>query len=363
MLYEIFFPLREIFFGFNIFKYVTFRTIGATLTGFFLTVIVMPYFINWSKRVGISQNERKFGVESHLKKSGTPTMGGVVFLSSAFLATILWSKVNNIYIWIVLFVMVSFGVIGFLDDFLKKTRKSYKGLSILQKYSMQLLVSLVSIAMLYFLTGARDYFDKLYIPYTNELVLTLPIWLAVIFYVIVITGSSNAINLTDGVDGLAGGLSVIAFSVFGVFTYLTGNIVTSSYLRIPYVEGVSELTILVGALVGSIGGFLWFNAHPAKIFMGDVGALSLGATIGVISIIVKQELLLVVVGAIFVAETLSVALQIVYFKITKGKRIFKMSPLHHHFELSGWSESQVVIRFWILGVMFALIALASLKIR
>lgn len=363
MLYEIFFPLREWFFGFNIFKYITFRTLMASLTSFLIVFFLMPRFIKLISELQFRQSEREFGPESHLKKQGTPTMGGFLFIISSIISSTLWVRFNSIYVFFVLFIMFSFGLIGFLDDYLKKVRKSHKGLSIVQKYSMQLLFSLVFILSLYLYSPFKPFFDKIFIPYTNGIVITFPTVVMVIFYILVLTGSSNAVNLTDGVDGLAGGLASISFAVYGLFAYLAGNVVIANYLLIPYIDKVGELAVIAGSTIGSLGGFLWYNAHPAKIFMGDTGALSLGATLGSMAIITKQELLLVVVGMMFVLETVSTALQIMYYRITGGKRIFKMSPLHHHFELSGWSETQVVIRFWILGIIFATIALASLKIR
>ncbi|MGB9621232.1 MAG: phospho-N-acetylmuramoyl-pentapeptide-transferase [Brevinematia bacterium] len=363
MLYEIFYPLKEIFFGFNLFKYITFRTFSAIITSFVLVLILMPPFIKYISKLQFKQVEREFGPESHLKKQGTPTMGGLLFISVAILSSILWARINNIYVILILIIMLGFGLIGFLDDYTKKIRKSHRGLSIFQKYSLQLLFSIMFITPLLFIPSFKPYFTKLFIPYTNNLVLNLPTWFMFLFYIIVITGASNGVNLTDGIDGLASGLAGIAFSVYGIFAYLAGNIVIANYLLIPYIDRVGEVAVIAGSIVGALGGFLWYNAHPAQIFMGDTGALSLGATLGAISIITKQELLLIVVGMIFVLETLSTALQIIYYRFTNGKRIFKMAPLHHHFELSGWNETQVLIRFWILGIVFALIALASLKIR
>lgn len=335
----------------------------ASLTSFVLVVLLMPYFINIVSKLQFRQSERDFGPESHLKKQGTPTMGGLLFILVAIFSSLLWVRYNSVYVFLILFVMFSFGFIGFLDDYLKKVRKSHNGLSIFQKYSLQFLFSVAFIAGIYFVQSFKPYFEKIFIPYTNGVVLSLPVYVMFLFYILVITGASNGVNLTDGVDGLASGLASISFSVYGIFAYLAGNIVIANYLLIPYIDRVGEVSVIAGSIVGALGGFLWYNAHPAKIFMGDTGALSLGATLGAMSIVTKQEILLVIVGMVFVMETLSTALQIIYFRITGGKRIFKMAPLHHHFELSGWSETQVVIRFWILGIIFALIALASLKIR
>ncbi|MCS7299322.1 MAG: phospho-N-acetylmuramoyl-pentapeptide-transferase [Spirochaetia bacterium] len=363
MLYDVFFPLRDWFFGFNLFRYITFRTLMASLTAFLIVFIIMPKFIEVVSRLQFKQNEREFGPQSHLKKQNTPTMGGFLFILSSIISSILWARMNNIYIPLILSVMFAFGFIGFMDDYLKRVRRSHRGLSILQKYSLQLFFSFLFIISLYLYPPFKPYFDSIFIPYTNNVVLTIPLALAFVFYILVITGSSNAVNLTDGIDGLAAGLAAIAFAVFGLFAYLAGNIVIANYLLIPYIDKVGEVAVVAGSIVGALGGFLWYNAHPAKIFMGDTGALSLGATLGAISIITKQELLLVIVGMVFVMETLSTAIQIVYYRLTGGKRIFRMAPLHHHFELGGWSEPQVLIRFWILGVIFAVIALASLKIR
>ncbi len=363
MFYEIFLPLKDYFFGFNLFKYITFRALMASLTSFLVVVFVFPKFIKIISNLQFKQSEREFGPKSHLKKQGTPTMGGVLFISAAVLSSLLWVRYNSPYVFLVIFIMLGFGFIGFTDDYLKKLRNSYKGLSISQKYLLQLGFSLIFILILYYYLPFKPYFNKIYIPYTNGIVLELPDILMVIFYILVLTGTSNSVNLTDGVDGLAGGLASISFSVYGVFAYLAGNVVIANYLLIPYIDKVGELSVVVGSIVGSLGGFLWYNAHPAKIFMGDSGALSLGATLGAIAIITKQELLLIIVGMVFILETLSTSIQIIYYRLTNGKRIFKMAPLHHHFELSGWSETQVVIRFWILGILFAILALASLKIR
>ncbi|MFN4244613.1 MAG: phospho-N-acetylmuramoyl-pentapeptide-transferase [Brevinematia bacterium] len=363
MFYEIFFPLRDYFFGFNLFKYITFRTLGASLTSFLLAFWLFPRFIDIMLKLQFKQSEREFGPESHLKKQGTPTMGGILFISVAIFSSLLWVRYNSIYVFLVIFVALGFGLIGFLDDYLKVIRKSYKGFSILQKYFLQFFLSLIFILALYYFSSFRLYFNRIYIPYTNGIFVELPDIIVIFFYVLVLTGSSNAVNLTDGVDGLAGGLASISLTVYGIFAYLAGNIVIANYLLIPYIDRVGEISVIVGSFVGALGGFLWYNAHPAKIFMGDTGALSLGATLGSIAIVTKQELLLIVVGMVFIMETLSTSIQIAYYRFTGGKRIFKMAPIHHHFELSGWSETQVVIRFWILGILFAILALASLKIR
>lgn len=363
MFYEIFFPLREWFFGFNLFKYITFRALMASLTSFTIVVLLMPWFIKLASELQFRQSEREFGPITHLKKQGTPTMGGVLIILASVFSSILWIRFYSPYAIMIIFTMLAFGFIGFLDDYLKKASKSHKGLNIAQKYLLQVGFSIAFIGALYFHKPFNAYFDKIFIPYTNGVVITLPLAFMVVFYTLVLTGASNGVNLTDGVDGLAGGLGAISYAVYGIFAYLAGNVVIANYLLIPYIDKVGEVAVVAGSVVGALGGFLWYNAHPAKIFMGDTGALSLGATLGAMSIVTKQEILLVVVGMVFVLETLSTALQILYYRITGGKRIFKMAPLHHHFELSGWSETQVVVRFWILGVIFALIALASLKIR
>ncbi len=343
----------------NIFKYITFRMFCGSLTGFFLVYFLMPYFIAFMQRKQFGQVIREEGPSHHKKKSGTPTMGGVIIILSVILSTLLWCNLKVPFVWLALFVLISFGVLGFIDDYLKIKRKHNLGLKARQKLVFQ---GLLAISFVLLLKKCTDYSFELYFPFFKQLVICLS-WGYLLFAMLVILGSSNAMNLTDGLDGLAIVPFGVVAGVYAIFSYVAGHLEFARYLYIPYVPGAGELAVFCAILVGAGMGFLWYNAHPAEIFMGDVGSLSLGATLGAIALMIKQELLLPIAGGIFVAEALSVILQVAYFKATGGKRLFRMAPLHHHFELKGWSETKVVIRFWIISLILGVVAVSTLKIR
>ncbi len=307
----------------------------------------------------MGQYIRDDGPPNHKEKAGTPTMGGCILLPVIMLSVLLWAELKNIYVWLIMWVIVGFGFVGFLDDYLKSIRKDSHGLSAKAKFSMQVLVALIVAIVLYHYPG----FDScLNVPFLKAFSPDLG-WLYIPLAVFVIVGASNAVNLTDGLEGLAIGPIIVAFISYLAFAYLAGHITLSSYLQIPYVAGAGELSVVCGAVFGASLGFLWYNSHPAELFMGDVGSLPLGAVLGTVAVITKQELVLILVGGIFVVETLSVIIQVVYFKMTGGQRIFRMAPIHHHFELQGWAESKVTVRFWIIAIILALISLSTLKLR
>ncbi len=360
MLYSLSDYLTQFHSGFNVFQYLTLRSILGILTSLMISLIVGPSMIRYLSSYNISQNVRHDGPESHLSKAGTPTMGGALILVAIVTSTLLWSDLSSRFVWIVLFVTVGFGVIGWVDDYKKVVYGSSRGLSAKIKFLWQSVVGL-SAALALFHTAQYPIETQLIVPFIKNILIDLgPLYVVLAYFVIV--GCSNAVNLTDGLDGLAILPTVMVGGALGVFAYLTGNYNFSSYLGIPYVPGVGEMVVFCGALVGAGLGFLWFNTYPAQVFMGDVGALSLGAALGVLAVIVRQELVLFIMGGIFVAETVSVVLQVVAFKLT-GKRIFRMAPLHHHFELKGWPEPRIIVRFWIITVVLVLIGLASLKVR
>jgi len=353
--------LKDIWIGFNLFNYVSFRTGGAILTAFMLSLLMGPRMISWLKSLqGAGQPIRTDGPETHLKKVGTPTMGGLLILLSVTISTVLWAQPTNPFIWLALLVMVGFGMIGFGDDYLKLTKRNTAGLSGRLKLVGQTIISLVAaVGIVHFLP--EDISTSIAIPFFKHFFVPLGI-LFFVWAVFVMIGASNAVNLTDGLDGLAIVPVAIAAACFGLIAYLVGRVDFAEYLQIPYVRGTAELSILCGALVGGAMGFLWFNAPPAMIFMGDTGSLSMGGVLGTIAIMVKHELVLAIIGGVFVMETVSVIIQVVSFK-TRGKRVFLMAPIHHHFEKKGWSESTVVIRFWIIAMVLALIGLSTLKLR
>ncbi len=359
MLYHLLYPLREWFGPFNVFRYITFRTFYATVTAGLLVFFLMPRFIAYFRRKRMGQVIREEGPQSHHTKAGTPTMGGVVMIAAVTLAVLLWGNLTNPYLWLALGTLLSFGFLGFVDDYLKLTRGRNLGLRAREK----LLVQAVLVVGLWFLLfRVVGLSDELVFPFLKMLhpelgLLYLP------FLFLVVVGTSNAMNLTDGLDGLAIVPFMVVAGVYGLLAYLTGHVKFAHYLQIPYVPGVGELAVFCGALFGAGLGFLWYNAHPAEIFMGDVGSLGLGAALGAVAVMVKEELLLVVAGGLFVAEALSVILQVGYFKLTGGRRLFRMAPLHHHFELSGWPENKVVVRFWIVSVICGILALSTLKLR
>lgn len=361
MLHLLLSPFAKEFIIFNLFRYITFRMGGAILTALLLAFWLGPKVIRWLKRKqGEGQPIRSDGPETHLTKKGTPTMGGLLTLIAFFISTLLWADVGNPYVWVVLFVTFGFGAVGFADDYLKLTKKNTKGVSGRLRLLIQSAVALTASYVVYSL-APHDLNDAVALPIFKDILIHLGlVFLA--FGVLVIVGSANAVNLTDGLDGLASVPLILAAASFGLIAYLVGNTVFAHYLQIHHVPGVGELAVLCGALVGACLGFLWFNTPPASVFMGDTGSLSLGGAIGSIAVITKHEIVLAIIGGLFVMETLSVMIQVASFKLT-GKRVFKMAPLHHHFEKLGWSESTVVIRFWIIAFIFALIGLATLKLR
>ena len=346
--------------GFAVFQYLTLRTILSVLTSLFISFILGPYLINHLTNKQIAQSIRDDGPEAHLTKIGTPTMGGLLILLSIIISTVCWGDISNRYILVVLSVTFLFGIIGLIDDYRKVIHNNSKGLSASYKYSAQSIVALAAAIYLY-QSAILPVETQLLVPFFKGFVFDMN-WLYVVFVYFVIVGSSNAVNLTDGLDGLAILPTVMVAGALAVFAYLSGHVTFSGYLGIPYVPGVGEVAVFCGAMVGSGLGFLWFNTYPAQVFMGDIGALSLGAALGIVAVVTRQELVLFIMGGVFVVETLSVILQVSSYKLT-GKRIFKMAPLHHHYELKGWPEPRVIVRFWIITVILILVGLASLKIR
>jgi phospho-N-acetylmuramoyl-pentapeptide-transferase len=352
--------LSQIDSGFSVFRYLTLRAILAVLTALLISFFVGPPMIRRLRRYKIGQTVRDDGPQSHLSKAGTPTMGGALMLVAVGISTLLWSNLSNRYVWLVLLVTLSCGVIGMVDDYRKLVLKDPRGLAARYKYFWQSVVGLVAAVYLFAIAQAPAE-TALLIPYLKEVSIQLGPWSILLTY-LVIVGSSNAVNLTDGLDGLAVLPTVLVAGALGVFVYAAGHVDFAGYLKIPNIPGVGEVVVFCGALVGAGLGFLWFNTYPAQVFMGDVGALALGAALGIVAVVARQELVLLIMGGVFVAETLSVMLQVASFKLT-GKRIFRMAPLHHHFELKGWPEPRVIVRFWIATVILVLIGLASLKIR
>jgi phospho-N-acetylmuramoyl-pentapeptide-transferase len=348
--------------GFNVFRYITFRSAWAALTALVISFIFGPWLIERMRRIKLGQYIREEGPKSHQQKAGTPTMGGILINVAIIIPTILWADILNPYIWIILFVTFAYGVIGFVDDYRKLIRKKNEGLTAREKFSMQIGVALAAgLAIAYLPSIHNNYSTVLTFPFFKMLHLNLG-FLYIPFIIIVLVGASNGVNLTDGLDGLAIGSTLIVAVTYTILTYAAGNFRIADYLRIAWVPQAAELAVFCGAMVGASLGFLWFNAHPAEIFMGDVGSLALGGAVGCLAVMIKQEILLGLVGGLFVLEGMSVVLQVASFKLT-GRRIFKMSPLHHHFELSGWRETKVVVRFWIIAIIFALISLSTLKLR
>lgn len=374
LLYQKLFPYFRMF---RIFRYVTFRTVFASLTAMLIGLLIGPFVIERLREFQISQYIREEGPQSHQKKGGTPTMGGVLILISILVPTLLWSDLSNPLVWTAVLSTIAFAAIGFADDYTKVARKHNKGLTGRQKLLLQFTVSGLVAAALAAMQSHGMYSTRLVVPFLKNLRPNLIVdslhhvphlgWLAffpfVLFVMLVITGASNAVNLTDGLDGLAIGCTIIAAGALTMLTYVSGHAVFSDYLELQRMPLVSELTVFCGAMVGASIGFLWYNAHPAEVFMGDVGSLALGGAIGTVAVIIKQELLLPFIGGVFILEAASVLLQVGSYKLRNGKRIFKMAPLHHHFELLGWSESKVIARFWIMALVFALFALTTLKLR
>lgn len=352
--------LTQYFSFFNVFSYLTFRSILGILTSLLLSLYLGPKLIARLQKMQIGQVVRGDGPESHFSKKGTPTMGGLLILGAVLLSTLLWANLENKYVWVVLFVLVSFGWIGFVDDYRKVIRKDPKGLIARWKYFWQSLFAILTAAFIYF-TAERPAETALLVPFLKDVMPQLGLlFLALSYFVIV--GTSNAVNLTDGLDGLAIVPTIMVAAAFAIIAYASGNVNFSSYLNIPYLPHASELVVVCATLIGAGLGFLWFNTYPAQVFMGDVGSLALGAVLGVIAILVRQEIVLFIMGGVFVMETLSVILQVGSYKL-RGQRIFRMAPIHHHYELKGWPEPRVIVRFWILSIMFVLVGLATLKLR
>lgn len=352
--------LTHYYHAFGVFQYLTLRTILAALTSLTIALLVGPVMIRRLSRYQIGQTIRDDGPQSHLSKAGTPTMGGALIILAVALSTLLWGKLDNHYVWTVLLVTLGFAAIGWVDDYRKLVLKNSRGLPARWKYFWQSAIGLTVAIYLYFSASVPSE-TQLVIPFFKHAIVHLGLFYILLTYLVVV-GSSNAVNLTDGLDGLATLPTVLVAGALGVFAYLTGNFNFANYLVIPYVPGVGEVAVFCGALVGAGLGFLWFNSYPAQIFMGDVGSLALGAALGIVAVVVRQELVLFVMGGVFVMETVSVILQVASFKLT-GKRIFRMAPIHHHFELKGWPEPKVIVRFWIITVILVLVGLATLKLR
>ncbi|CAJ0991253.1 phospho-N-acetylmuramoyl-pentapeptide-transferase [Pantoea sp. Nvir] len=346
--------------GFNIFLYLTFRAIVSLLTSLFISLWMGPHLIAWLQKLQISQVVRNDGPESHFSKRGTPTMGGIMILTSIIISVLMWAYPLNPYVWWVLIVLVGFGIIGFVDDYRKVVRKDTKGLIICWKYFWMSVISL-SVAFGLYLTSKDTPATQLVVPFFKDIMPQLDCFYVVVVY-FVIVGTSNAVNLTDGLDGLAIMPIVFVAAGFAFVAWATGNVKFAEYLHIPYLRYAGELVIVCTAIVGAGLGFLWFNTYPAQVFMGDVGALALGGTLGTLAVLLCQEFLLVIMGGVFVVETLSVILQVGSFKL-RGQRIFRMAPIHHHYELKGWPEPRVIVRFWIISLILVLIGLATLKVR
>jgi phospho-N-acetylmuramoyl-pentapeptide-transferase len=361
MLYWLLYPLGDAFIGFNVFRYLTFRTGLAIATAFFISLVAGPWMMSKLRALQVKQSIREEGPEHHQVKAGTPTMGGILIVSSFVVATVLWADLENPYIWTVLSVTLGFAGIGLADDWLKARRRQNLGLTVRQKLLLQSLVGLAAGLMTRAAAIPAPHAGALAVPFFKDVLLPLGIFYLP-FVIVVLLGSSNAVNLTDGLDGLAVGAVAIAAATYTVFVYVAGHARIAEYLRIVPVSGAGEVAIFTGAMAGAAMGFLWFNCHPAQVFMGDVGSLALGGGIGIVAVVAKQELLLLLVGGLFVLEALSVVIQVASYKL-RGTRVFRMAPLHHHFELLGWTETQVVVRFWIIAVVFALAGLSTLKLR
>ena len=367
MFYHLLYPLRDVFFGFNVFGYISFRAVGAALSALIISFLFGPKIIRTLKSHQIGETIRSDGPESHLKKEGTPTMGGIIVLLAVILPTFLWAKLDDKHILLILLATIWMGAIGFLDDYLKVVKKYSRGLIARYKMAGQISLGLIVGIILINYPDSSQFVTSISIPFVANGTIDVG-WFYIPLVILVITGTSNAVNLTDGLDGLATGLVAIATLVFGAIAYATGRLDYSDYLNIIYLPGTGELFIFCLALIGACIGFLWFNANPAKVFLGDTGSLAVGAALGTLAVLLKKEILLFMIGGVFVAESLSVMLQVYYFRYTKKKngegiRIFRMAPLHHHFELMGWPENHVVVRFWIIGILLALISLTTFKIQ
>ena len=359
MFYEFLYPLHEQFSVLNLFRYITFRTIYGGLTAFLICFFLGPVVIRRLQKMQIGQIIQTDGPQTHMGKQGTPTMGGILILFSIFSATLLWGNLNNHYVSILLLCVLLFGFIGFFDDYLMQVKKRNMGFTARGKFALQVVFGLVIAFLIY---KSPDFTSTLTIPFFKDFSPDLGIWY-IPFACLVIVGTSNAVNLTDGLDGLAIGPYIVASVTYMLFAYVAGHANFADYLHVRHIASAGEISVICGILAGAGLGFLWFNAHPAQVFMGDSGSIPLGAILGTVAVVTKQEIMLLIVGGLFVIEALSVIIQVSYFKITKGKRVFRMAPLHHHFELKGWHESKVIVRFWIIAITLALISLSTLKIR
>jgi phospho-N-acetylmuramoyl-pentapeptide-transferase len=359
MLYHLLYPLHETYSFFNVFRYITFRTIYAAITALVICFVIGPWLIDKLRDLQIGQTIRDDGPNSHLAKQGTPTMGGILIIFAVTVSTLLWANLNVIYIWLVLMVTLGFGLIGFLDDYRKLAQQNSRGLPGKVRLGAEIAIALFVSIVLYLKPGFNPYVT---IPFFKTVLPNIG-WGYILLSTFIIVGAANAVNLTDGLDGLAIGPAITCFMTYLLFAYFAGNIKIATYLQVPYVAGTGELSIFCGAVIGAGMGFLWYNTYPAQVFMGDVGALSLGGSLGAVAILTKQEILLAIVGGIFVLETFSVIFQVAWFRLSKGKRIFRMAPIHHHFELKGWAEPKVIVRFWIISILLALVAMSTLKLR
>ncbi|MEN8778419.1 MAG: phospho-N-acetylmuramoyl-pentapeptide-transferase [Glaciecola sp.] len=352
--------LMQLDIGFSVLNYLTLRAILATLTSLLMAIVIGPTMIKWLQQLQIGQTVRDDGPQTHLQKMGTPTMGGVLILAAIITSVILWADLSNKYVWVTLTILIGYGVVGFVDDYRKVVRKDSKGLIARWKYFWQTVIALAVAIFLYSTTTQAEE-TQLVVPFFKDVVPQLGLmYIAFVYFTVV--GSSNAVNLTDGLDGLAIVPTILVAGALAIFAYVTGNINFAIYLHIPFIPQTSELVIICGAIIGAGLGFLWFNTYPAEVFMGDVGSLALGGVLGIIAVLVRQEIVLVIMGGIFVIETLSVIIQVGSFKL-RGKRVFRMAPIHHHFELKGWPEPKVIVRFWIISLILVLVGLATLKLR
>lgn len=362
MFYHLFYPLRNFVSGLNLFSYITFRAASAAILALLISFIIGPRIIRYLQRKQIGETIREDGPQTHFKKAGTPTMGGIIILIAILVPTLLFARLDNIYILLITLATVWMGLVGFLDDYLKVVKKMPKGLIARYKLVGQITLGLIIGLILFFYPDFRDFRSFSTVPFLKDYEINFG-YFYIPMVIFVITAMSNAVNLTDGLDGLAIGLVGITALAWVAISYITGRVDFSDYLNIRYLPGSGELTVYSAALIGASLGFLWFNSHPAQVFMGDTGALALGSAIGTLAILLKKELLLLIIGGVFIAETLSVIIQVAYFKKTGGKRIFKMAPIHHHFEQQGWQESKIVVRFWIIGILLVLLTLSTFKVR
>ncbi len=358
MIYHILYPLKDKYFVFNVLRYITFRTIYSIITSLAITLILGPYFIRRLSKKGIGEKIKEEYLEFHTKKKGTPTMGGLLIVTSTTISTLLWADLRSSYVWVLLLTLISFGLLGLADDWLKQKKGTGFGLPGRTKMLLQILLSLITVKLI---MEIPSFSTKVAIPFFKNVNPDLGKFY-LLFGALVIVSSSNAVNLTDGLDGLAIGPLIVSFATYMLFAYISGHVKFSHYLQIPYSQGAGEAAIFAGSVVGTCLGFLWYNTYPAQIFMGDIGSLSLGASLGTLAIVVKEEILLIVVGGVFVLEALSVIIQVISFKV-RGKRVFRMAPIHHHFELKGWAEPKITVRFWIISFVLALIAISTLKLR